>query len=109
MKLVPTPPGRLKGGKIVYRGKDITNYSDRQMEKLRGKEMSMIFQDPMTSLNPTIRIGRQISEGIKKHEKISPEEARKRSIKLLKEEGISDPERNIKRYPQMYSGGMRQR
>ena len=109
MRLVPSPPGRLKGGKIFYCGKDITNYSDRQMEKLRGKEMSMIFQDPMTSLNPTMRIGRQISEGIKKHEKISPDEARKRSISLLKEVGISDPERNIMRYPHMYSGGMRQR
>ena len=109
MKLAPTPPGRLKGGRIVYRGRDITNYGDRQMEKLRGKEMSMIFQDPMTSLNPTMRIGRQISEGIKKHEKISPDEARKRSVKLLREVGISDPEKNITRYPHMYSGGMRQR
>lgn len=109
MKLIPTPPGRFKRGKIIYCGSDITDYDDRQMEKLRGKEMSMIFQDPMTSLNPTMRIGRQISEGIRKHEKISTGEALARSVELLKEVGISDPERNVMRYPHMFSGGMRQR
>ncbi len=109
MKLVPTPPGRFKAGKIIYCGNDITDYGDRQMEKLRGKEMSMIFQDPMTSLNPTMRIGRQICEGIMKHEKISAAEAMKRSVKLLKEVGIHDPEKNVMRYPHMFSGGMRQR
>ena len=73
MKLVPTPPGRLKSGKIIYCGEDITHYSQKEMQKLRGSEMSMIFQDPMTSLNPTMRIGRQITEGILKHENISPD------------------------------------
>jgi len=109
MKLLPTPPGRFKGGKIIYCNNDITDYTDKQMEKLRGKEMSMIFQDPMTSLNPTMRIGKQICEGIKKHERISVTDAEKRSIKLLKEVGISDARKNIARYPHMFSGGMRQR
>ena len=109
MKLIPTPPGRLKGGKIYYCGEDITNYTQKQMQKLRGKEMSMIFQDPMTSLNPTMRIGRQIAEGILKHEKISRAEAKDRTIQMLGKVGISNPEKSYKRYPHQFSGGMRQR
>ncbi|HEY8420321.1 MAG TPA: ABC transporter ATP-binding protein [Thermoclostridium sp.] len=109
MKLIPSPPGRLKSGKIFYCGEDITNYTPKQMQKLRGKEMSMIFQDPMTSLNPTMRIGRQIAEGILKHEKISQAEARDRAVQMLGKVGISNPEKSYRRYPHQFSGGMRQR
>ncbi len=109
MKLGPTPPGRLKSGKIIYCGEDITHYSQKEMQKLRGSEMSMIFQDPMTSLNPTMRIGRQITEGILKHENISPDKAKQRAIEMLAKVGIANPEKGFKRYPHQFSGGMRQR
>ncbi len=109
MKLIPTPPGRLKSGSIVYCGEEITGYTSKKMERLRGKEMSMIFQDPMTSLNPTMRVGRQISEGIQNHEKIQTKVARERAVKLLKEVQISNANKNIARYPHMLSGGQRQR
>jgi oligopeptide/dipeptide ABC transporter, ATP-binding protein, C-terminal domain len=109
MKLVPTPPGRLKGGEICYCGKDITRASQKEMQSLRGSEMSMIFQDPMTSLNPTMRVGRQIAEGILMHESISRFQAEKRTIDLLKKVGIPNAEKNVERYPHQFSGGMRQR
>lgn len=109
MKLIPTPPGRYKSGDIYYCGENITNYSEKQMQKLRGREMSMIFQDPMTSLNPTMRIGRQIEEGILKHEKISRTEAKQRAVQMLRKVGIPDPEKSCRRYPHEFSGGMRQR
>lgn len=109
MKLIPTPPGRLKKGNIFYCGENITHYTQNQMQKLRGSEMSMIFQDPMTSLNPTKRIGRQITEGILKHEKISRRQAKQRAIQMLNKVGISSPEKSFKRYPHEFSGGMRQR
>ena len=109
MGLLPTPPARLKQGKILFKGVDIAQYSEKQMEKLRGKEISMIFQDPMTSLNPTMKIGRQIMEGIQKHEKLSSKEARARAIEMLSMVGIPNPESNMERYPHQFSGGMRQR
>src|SRR5699024_6101448 len=83
--------------------------SDKQMEAIRGKEMGMIFQDPMTSLNPTMRIGKQITEGLIKHQNMSKDEAKKRGIDLLKLVGIPNPERRIKQFPHEFSGGMRQR
>lgn len=109
MKLIPMPPGRLKEGLIDYCGTDISSYDDKKMQSLRGKEMSMIFQDPMTSLNPTMRIGKQIIEGLKKHDKISRNEAEERIVKLLTDVGIPNPDKNMLRYPHMFSGGMRQR
>lgn len=109
MKLIPMPPGRLKEGVIDYCGRDISSYNDKKMQSLRGKEMSMIFQDPMTSLNPTMRIGNQILEGLKKHNKLLRNEAEKKIIKLLTDVGIPNPDKNILRYPHMFSGGMRQR
>lgn len=109
MKLIPTPPGRLKSGNIYYCGENITHYSQKQMQRLRGNEMSMIFQDPMTNLNPTMRIGKQIAEGILKHEKISVKEAKQRAIQMLEKVGISNPEKSYRRYPHQFSGGMRQR
>src|SRR5699024_9225020 len=83
--------------------------SDKQMEAIRGKEMGMIFQDPMTSLNPTMRIGKQITEGLIKHQNMSKDEAKKRGIDLLKLVGIPNPERRIIQFPHEFSGGMRQR
>ena len=109
MKLTPTPPGRLKNGSIRYCGEEIAGCSDKQMEKLRGKEMSMIFQDPMTSLNPTMRVGYQITEGIRRHEKMSASDADKKAVEMLKKVGIPNADKNILRYPHMFSGGMRQR
>src|SRR5699024_10465079 len=90
-------------------GEELTAKSDKQMEAIRGKEMGMIFQDPMTSLNPTMRIGKQITEGLIKHQNMSKDEAKKRGIDLLKLVGIPNPERRIKQFPHEFSGGMRQR
>src|SRR5699024_10302973 len=90
-------------------GEELTAKSDQQMEAIRGKEMGMIFQDPMTSLNPTMRIGKQITEGSIKHQNMSKDEAKKRGIDLLKLVGIPNPERRIKQFPHEFSGGMRQK
>lgn len=109
MKLLPTPPARFKSGRVIYDNKDVTHYSDKKMEKLRGKEISMIFQDPMSSLNPTMRVGQQIIEGIRKHERIKAHEAVARAVDMLTLVGISNPEKSMDRYPHQFSGGMRQR
>jgi oligopeptide transport system ATP-binding protein len=109
MKLLPTPPGRLKSGQIIYNGVDITHHTDKQMEALRGREFSMIFQDPMTSLNPTMKVGNQITEGIRKHEKITSKVAFDRALAMLRLVGIPNPDQNMIRYPYTFSGGMRQR
>jgi oligopeptide transport system ATP-binding protein len=109
MKLNPIPPGRLKSGSILYQGREISGYSEKQMEGLRGSEFSMIFQDPMTSLNPTMRVGRQITEGIRKHQALKGKETEARALEMLKLVGIPNPERNMLRYPHTFSGGMRQR
>lgn len=109
LKIVPMPPGRLKSGIINYNGEEISKYTDKQMENIRGKEISMIFQDPMTSLNPTMRIGTQIVEGIRKHEKIQANIASEKAVEMLGKVGIPNANKNIFRYPHMFSGGMRQR
>src|SRR5690625_3538875 len=109
MHLISIPPGEFKSGSIVLDGEELIEKSDKQMEEIRGKEIGMIFQDPMTSLNPTMRIGRQIIEGLMKHQQLSKVEARQRGIELLKLVGIPDPERRINQYPHEFSGGMRQR
>ncbi len=109
MGLLPMPPARIKEGHIYYEGKDLTTLTDKQMENYRGKEFSMIFQDSMTSLNPTMRVGRQMVEAILVHQKISREEAREHSISLLEKVGLPEPEKVFKRYPHTMSGGQRQR
>lgn len=109
MKLIPMPPGKIKGGQILFEGKDIVPMTDKQMEKVRGKEISMIFQDPMTSLNPTMKIGRQIMEGLIKHQNMSTSAAKERAIELLRLVGIPMPEKRVNQYPHEFSGGMRQR
>ena len=101
--------GYIKDGQILFDGKDLTKISEKDMEKVRGKDIAMIFQDPMTSLNPTITIGKQIMEPIIKHQGFSKEDARKRAIELIELVGISDAEKRFKQYPHQFSGGMRQR
>lgn len=99
----------IKDGQILFDGKDLTKISEKDMEKVRGKDIAMIFQDPMTSLNPTMTIGKQIMEPIIKHQGFSKEDARKRAIELIELVGISDAEKRFKQYPHQFSGGMRQR
>src|SRR6185437_15097441 len=99
MKLIPMPPGKITGGQILFNGEDIVPKTDKQMEKIRGKEISMIFQDPMTSLNPTMKIGRQIMEGLIKHQKMSTSAAKERAIEMLRLVGIPMPERRVNQYP----------
>ena len=101
--------GYIKDGQILFDGKYLTKISEKDMEKVRGKDIAMIFQDPMTSLNPTMTIGKQIMEPIIKHQGFSKEDARKRAIELIELVGISDAEKRFKQYPHQFSGGMRQR
>jgi oligopeptide/dipeptide ABC transporter ATP-binding protein len=108
-KLIPSPPGRIKEGEILFEGKDLAKLSEREMQKIRGKDISTIFQDPMTSLNPTMKIGTQVMEGLLKHHKISKKEARKRTLELLDLVGLPEPEKRIDQYPHQFSGGQRQR
>ncbi|MCK6256745.1 ABC transporter ATP-binding protein [Fictibacillus sp. KIGAM418] len=109
MRLLPEKTSEIKEGQILFEGKDLVKLSNREMEKIRGSEISMIFQDPMTSLNPTMTVGKQIMEGLRKHQNLSKSEAKERAINLLKLVGIPNPEIRIKEYPHQFSGGMRQR
>ncbi|MGN7435977.1 ABC transporter ATP-binding protein [Bacillus safensis] len=109
MRLIPMPPGYFKRGQILFDGQDIVKKTEKQMQTIRGKDISMIFQDPMTSLNPTMKVGKQITEVLFKYEQISKEAAEKRAIELLELVGIPMPEKRIKQYPHEFSGGMRQR
>jgi oligopeptide transport system ATP-binding protein len=110
MRLVPTPPSYIKDGTVVFDGKhEITTMKESEMEKIRGEEIGMIFQDPMTSLNPTMTIGEQIVEGIRKHQGGSKLKARNRAIELLSMVGMSNPAERLRQYPHELSGGMRQR
>ena len=109
MGLIPNPPGKITGGEILFEGQDLTKLSQRKMQAIRGKDISMIFQDPMTSLNPTMMVGKQIMEGLKKHQKMNASDAKKRAIELLELVGIPNAEARIKEYPHQFSGGMRQR
>jgi oligopeptide transport system ATP-binding protein len=109
MGLIPYPPGRIENGEIIFNGTPLLYKSKKEMEQIRGKEIGMIFQDPMTSLNPTMRIGNQIIEGLIKHQGYSKQKAKEHAIELLMLVGISDPEKRIEQYPYEFSGGMRQR
>ena len=110
MRLIPQQAGRFEDGQILFEGKDLLKLSEREMESIRGNEIAMIFQDPMTALNPTMRVGKQIMEVMLTHKKgVSKEAAKQRAIELLAEVGIPDPERRFKQYPHEFSGGMRQR
>jgi oligopeptide/dipeptide ABC transporter ATP-binding protein len=108
MRLV-SPPGRIVSGEILFSNQDLLQKTERQMQSIRGNHISMIFQEPMTSLNPVMKIGDQISESLILHKKLGKQEARRESIRLLKEVRIADPESRIADYPHQLSGGMRQR
>ena len=109
MKLNPMPPARIKSGKLTLNGIDIIAADEAEMMKIRGKEVSMIFQDPMTSLNPTMQVGKQIVEAIVHHQKLGKKEAEARAIEMLKKVQIPNAEERAKQYPHEFSGGMRQR
>ena len=109
MRLIPTPPGRIVGGDILFQGRDLLRLPDEEMRQIRGKEIAMIFQEPMTSLNPALTIGRQLTEGLEVHLQMDPREAAERAAELLLLVGIADPKRRLAQYPHQFSGGMRQR
>lgn len=109
MGLIPNPPGRIKQGEIKFGDRNLAQLPEKEMQKIRGSEISMIFQDPMTSLNPTMTIGKQIMEGLIKHQNMNKSEAKERAVELLKLVGIPNAEGRVTEYPHQFSGGMRQR
>ena len=109
LQLIPSPPGKVVKGEIFFEGRDLLALSETEMRKIRGRSISMIFQEPMTCLNPVFQVGDQISEILRLHEGISRKEAWERSIEMLRMVGIPSPERRVKEYPHHLSGGMRQR
>jgi oligopeptide transport system ATP-binding protein len=110
MKLIPSPPGKIVGGEVIFEGQNILDLSEKELREIRGNKISMIFQDPMTSLNPFLKISTQMIETIRLHNKdVTKEQARLRSIKLLEDVGIPAAEKRIDCYPHQFSGGMRQR
>lgn len=109
MRLLPSPPSMVKGGEVLFQGQNLADKSDLEMEHIRGRDIGMIFQDPMSSLNPTMRIGRQIEESLIKHRKLGKEEAQREAIEMLKLVGIPFAEARYLQYPHEFSGGMRQR
>jgi peptide/nickel transport system ATP-binding protein len=109
MGLVPTPPGRYESGRILFKGENLLEADEKRLRQIRGKEISMIFQDPLTSLNPVFRIGDQVAEVIRVHDKIGRIPARQRAVELLAEVGIPNPRQRAREYPHQFSGGMRQR
>lgn len=109
MGLLPKPVGYIKEGDILFKGESLVKKSNREMQKIRGKDISMVFQDPMSSLNPTMKIGAQIMEGLIKHQNMSRGEAKKKAMELLDLVGIPKPEERLYQFPHQFSGGMRQR
>ncbi|MBW6465354.1 MAG: ABC transporter ATP-binding protein [Brevefilum sp.] len=107
--LIPIPPGEIPAGKAIFEDRDLLQLSEKELEQVRGQKIGMIFQDPMTSLNPVLTLGRQLTEALIRHFRLSSEEADQRAIELMQLVGISDPERRLKNYPHQFSGGMRQR
>ena len=108
-RLIPNPPGEIVSGKIIYNNQNLLDLSYDDMRNIRGKDIAMIFQEPMTSLNPVLKIGAQMNEVLIKHENLSIEEATEKSIEMLTAVGIPEPEKRINEYPHQFSGGMRQR
>src|SRR6266550_5095456 len=109
MRLIQSPPGKIVGGEIIYRGRDLLKLNNEEMRKIRGNEISMIFQEPMTSLNPVFTVGNQIGEAIKLHQGLGKRETRQKTIEMLRLVKIADPESRVDSYPHLLSGGMRQR
>ena len=109
LRLIPEPPGKIVDGEILFKGRNLLPLSLEEMRKIRGNEISMIFQEPMTSLNPVFTIGAQIVEAIQLHQKLSKKDALRKAVEMLKLVGIPSPEKRIKEYPHEISGGMKQR
>lgn len=109
MRLIPSPPGKIASGEIRFKNRDLVKISEKEMRTVRGKDISMIFQDPMTALNPTLTVGKQLIEGIIQHDGSTKEKARQRALEMLNLVGIPDAEMRMKSYPHEFSGGMRQR
>jgi oligopeptide transport system ATP-binding protein len=109
LRLLPEANTKIKGGEAIFEGQDLLKLSEQQMQKVRGSKIAMVFQDPMTSLDPTMKVGRQIAESLKKHLGLSGQRATERAVELLKLVGIPNPEDRVKQYPHQFSGGMRQR
>lgn len=109
LRLIPSPPGKIAGGEILFKGRNLVEIPESEMRKLRGNEISMIFQEPMTSLNPVLPVGEQIAEAIRLHQKLSKKEAAKQAVEMLRLVGIPSPEKRAKQEPFQLSGGMRQR
>ncbi len=109
MRLIPRPPGRIVSGRILFEGEDLLTFTDEEMRRIRGKRISMIFQEPMTSLNPVFRIGDQVAEVLQLHEGLSSRNAQERAVEMLRLVGIPAPETRARDYPHQMSGGMRQR
>jgi oligopeptide/dipeptide ABC transporter ATP-binding protein len=109
LRLVPDPPGRIVGGRILLRGQDLAGIDERAMNRVRGKDISMIFQEPMTALNPVFRVGEQIAETLRVHEGLGRATARERAVQLIEKVGIGNAGQRLDQYPHELSGGMRQR
>ena len=109
MQLIPNPPGRIVNGEVWFQGKDLTQLSDAEMREIRGNKIAMVFQEPMTSLNPVLTVGRQLTETLELHEGMNDDESQARATELLEMVGIPDPESRLNDYPHQFSGGMRQR
>ena len=109
LRLIPNPPGRITDGEILFDGRNLRTLSESEMREVRGRDIGMVFQEPMTSLNPVLTIGRQITETLERHQKATPEAADKRALELLELVGIADGPRRLRQYPHQLSGGMRQR
>ncbi|WP_028782127.1 ABC transporter ATP-binding protein [Thalassobacillus devorans] len=109
MGLIPTPPGKIKNGEILFEGQDLLKLSKKAMRQVKGSKMSMVFQDPMTSLNPTMKVGKQIEESILTHQNVSKSEAKEKAIEMIRLVGINNPQERHGQYPHEFSGGMRQR
>jgi len=109
LRLIPDPPGRITRGEVLFLGRDLMQLPDAQMRDVRGSDIGMVFQEPMTSLNPVLSVGRQITETVEQHSRVDRAAARKRAIELLGLVGIADPARRLNQYPHELSGGMRQR
>ena len=109
MRLVANPPGRTVGGEVIFNGEDLLKMRLSDMRRIRGKQISMVFQEPMTSLNPVLSVERQLTESLELHLRMKKKEARAEAVRRLEQVGIPDPERRIKQFPHQFSGGMRQR
>ena len=109
LQLIPTPPGKIEAGKIIFQGKDLLTLSEKELQKIRGNRISMIFQEPMTSLNPVFTVGNQLAEAVKLHQGLDDKAAMNKAIEMLQLVGIPSPDKRVEQYPFELSGGMRQR